>query len=406
MTEIVIACTVLLALVALGDVISCWTKALIPSMAAAMIIYMLLTWVGMPKSFPETSGFAALGDYALLILCAHLGTIVKPSEYVKNWKMIILALVAVICGLIFTVGIGGLIFGFDKMLAGAGACCGGGCVSGLAAINKLDSLGLTSLIVVPTLMICAVDPLGQPIASFFVKKYVLKLNKSEAFELEKESRRRAAAEVRLTKHGVPFGSEDNPSTRITNFIPKKFEEDGFLLFELAAIVLICQVLQNVTGLDATFFAFFIAIIGCATGVLRMNVLDRSHSYGLILTILIGYLCSTMNDVTPSLFISNIAIILALIILSALGLGIGGAVAGKFLGYDVILSAAAGIAIMFQNPGINVIIDEVSRRYSRNEEEEKFINNKIAPPLLIAVNIGFAFGLGITVTLLLPLLAKF
>lgn len=32
MTEIVIACTVLLALIALGDVISCWTKALIPSM--------------------------------------------------------------------------------------------------------------------------------------------------------------------------------------------------------------------------------------------------------------------------------------------------------------------------------------------------------------------------------------
>ena len=406
MTEIVIACTVLLALVALGDVISCWTKALIPSMAAAMIIYMLLTWVGMPKVFPDVSGFAALGDYALLILCVHLGTIVKPSEYVKNWKMILLALFAVLGGLVFTVLIGGCFFGFDKMLAGAGACCGGGCVSGLAAIGKLDSLGLTSLIVVPTLMICAVDPLGQPIASFFVKRYVLKLDKEKAFELEQESSKRISAEERLTKHGVPFGSEDNPSTRITNFIPKKYEEDGVLLFELGAIALICQLLQNVTGIDATFFAFFLAIIGCATGVLRMNVLDRSHSYGLIMTILIGYLCSTMNDVTPSLFFSNLGITLALIALSALGLGLGGAVAGKLLGYDVVLSIAAGIAIMFQNPGINVIIDEVSKRYSQNEEERQFIYDKIAPPLLIAVNIGFAFGLGVTVTVLLPLLAAF
>ena len=39
MTEIVIACTVLIGLVAIGDIISCWTKALIPSMAAAMIGY-------------------------------------------------------------------------------------------------------------------------------------------------------------------------------------------------------------------------------------------------------------------------------------------------------------------------------------------------------------------------------
>lgn len=402
MTEIVIACTVLIGLVAVGDVISSATKALIPSMAAAMILYMLLTWIGMPKVFPDVSGFAALGDYALLLLCAHLGTIVKPSEYVKNWRMIILALAAVLVGLIFTVGIGGLIFGFDKMLAGAGACCGGGCVSGIAAINKLDSLGMTSLIVVPTLMICAVDPLGQPIASFFVKRYVGTIDLSVCQKKTQIN----AEEVRLTKYGVPFGSEDNPSERFTNFIPQKWEDDGFVLFELAAVCLICQFLSNLTGLDATFYAFFLAIIGCATGVLRMNLLDRAHAYGLLMTILIGYLCSTMNDVSPGLFLTNLAIILALIALSALGLGIGGAVAGKLLGYDVLLSAAAGIAIMFQNPGINVIVDEVSKRYSNSEAERKYIFEQIAPPLFIAVNIGFTFGLGITVAVLLPLIQYF
>lgn len=404
MTGIVIACAVLLALVALGDVISVWTKALIPSMAAAMIIYMLLTWVGMPKDFPDMSGFAALGDWALLILCVHLGTIVKPIDYVKNWKMIILAISAVLGGLLLCVGLGGMIFGFDKMLAGAGACCGGGCVSGIAAIGKLEELGLTSIVVVPTLMICAVDPLGQPICSFFVKKYVLRLNEQEAFEREKEARKKLTHEVRLTKDGIPYGSEDNPSPFIRNFIPKKFEEDGVLLFELAAIALICQLLCDLTGVDATFYAFFLGIIGCATGVLRMNVLDRSHSYGMVIAVLIGYLCSTMNDVSPGLFAENVIVVLSLIVLSALGLGLGGAIAGKFLGYDLILSVACGIAIMFQNPGINIIIDEVSNRYGRTEEEVAFIKEKLSAPILIAVNIGFTIGLGITVTVLLPLLA--
>lgn len=399
MTEIVIACTVLLALVALGDVISCWTKALIPSMAAAMIIYMLLTWIGMPKTFPEMSGFAALGDYALLLLCAHLGTIVRPADYIKNWKMMILAIIAVICALGVTVGIGGLIFGFDKMLAGAGACCGGGCVAGIAAIDSLSSMGLTTMIVIPTLMICAVDPLGQPIASFFVKRYVKKLDLSEdVITLE-----RSAEEIKFTKHGVPFCSEDNPSMYITSLIPKKYEDDGSVLFELGIIVLICQLLSDLTSIDATFYSFFIAIIGCATGVLKMNLLDRAHSYGLVITILIGYLCSTMNDVTPELFVENLVIIIALILLSAVGLALGGAIGGKIFGYDIMLSIAAGLAIMFQNPGINVIVDEVSKRYSNSEKERNYIFNKIAPPLFISVNIGFAFGLGITVTMLLPLI---
>ena len=130
-----LAVCVCFGLVAIGEVISYVTKAVIPSMAGALVLYLILIWCGMPQSYPETAGFTTIGDMAFLMLCVGIGTSVAPAEYVKNIKSVLMALVSVVFALVFTVGIGGLVFGFDTMLAGAGACCGGGAISGIAAIK-------------------------------------------------------------------------------------------------------------------------------------------------------------------------------------------------------------------------------------------------------------------------------
>lgn len=223
MTEIMLAVCVCVGLVALGEIISYFTKAVIPSMAGALIIYLILIWVGMPTSYPEAAGFTYLGDFVLLAIVGNLGTSVLPSDYAKNIKSLLIAVGAVVLALVLCIGVGGLIFGFDTMLAGAGACCGGGAVAGIAAINKINALGCIALLAVPTVIICAVDPIGQPIASFILKKYANKLRAQDAYLLEKVANKDKNEEIRLTKHGVPFGSEDNPSNKFTNFIPIKLE---------------------------------------------------------------------------------------------------------------------------------------------------------------------------------------
>ena len=68
MTEIMLAVCVCVGLVALGEIISYFTKAIIPSMAGALIIYLILIWVGMPTSYPEAAGFTYLGDFVLLAI--------------------------------------------------------------------------------------------------------------------------------------------------------------------------------------------------------------------------------------------------------------------------------------------------------------------------------------------------
>jgi len=407
MSSYMLAVCVCFGLVAIGEVISYFTKAVVPSMAGALILYLILIWCGMPQTYPETAGFTTIGDMAFLMLCVGIGTNVAPAEYVKNIKSVLMALVSVVFALAFTVGIGGIFFGFDTMLAGAGACCGGGAISGIAAISKLNSLGLTGLLAVPTIMIVTVDPLGQPIASFVLRKYAKRLNAEDAYLLEKAAKIEDTTPVRLTKAGVPYGSEENPSPFFPAWIPSKLEADGVVLLEMALAVWAGVALESLTTISSFLWAFILGIVGCTIGLFRMNLFDeRSHSAGFLTVLIIGYLFTSMNGITPQSVLSVLPAIVALIILSALGLGLGGYLSGKMLGYDPVLSAAAGIGIMFLFPGITIVSDEISARAARDEEERKFIHGKIAPSMYIMGNTGFLFGLLGTVTILLPLLAKF
>ena len=107
MTEIMLAVCVCVGLVALGEIISYFTKAIIPSMAGALIIYLILIWVGMPTSYPEAAGFTYLGDFVLLAIVGNLGTSVLPSDYAKNIKSLLIAVGAVVLALVLCIGVGG-----------------------------------------------------------------------------------------------------------------------------------------------------------------------------------------------------------------------------------------------------------------------------------------------------------
>lgn len=407
MSSYMLAVCVCFGLVAVGEIISYLTKAVVPSMAGALILYLILIWLGMPQTYPEKAGFTTIGDMAFLMLCVGIGTNVAPAEYVKNIKSVLMALVSVVFALVFTVGIGGIFFGFDTMLAGAGACCGGGAISGIAAIDKLNALGLTKLLAVPTIMIISVDPLGQPIASFVLRKYAKRLNAEDAYLLEKAAKLDDEKPVKLTKDGIPYGSEENPSPFCRAWIPSKLEADGVVLLEMALAVWAGVGLESLTHISSFLWAFLLGILGCTIGLFRMNLFDeRSHSSGFLTVLIIAYLFTSMNGITPHSVLSVLPAVIALIILSALGLGLGGYLSGKMLGYDPVLSAAAGIGIMFLFPGITIVSDEVSARAARDEEERKFIHGKIAPSMYIMGNTGFLFGLLGTVTILLPLLTKF
>ena len=98
-------------------------------------------------------------------------------------------------------------------------------------------------------MIVTVDPLGQPIASFVLRKYAKRLSAEDAYLLEKAAKKENAKPLRLTKAGVPYGSEENPSPWFRAWIPSKLEVDGVVLLGMALAVWAGVALEEFTGIS-------------------------------------------------------------------------------------------------------------------------------------------------------------
>jgi hypothetical protein len=362
---------------------------------------MLLIWGGMPNTLPAISGIETLSMFLLCIFCTHLGASVSPSSYVKNWKTILIALGAIVVASCLTVGVGGLIFGFGPILTGVGAAVGGGAISGILAIQQITDSGFSAaFVVLPVLMIVAVDPLGQPICSAILRKFIKKSVDTDAY-LTTTATLKAEEAPRLTKDGVPYGSDDNPSTFVRNFIPKKMETEAVILAETGGIAVLSMLLESVTGVTAILFALILGILGCTFGFLRTAPLDRGLSSGMALTFIIVYILTGMNDVTPELLLSGLGPMIGIMVLATIGLAVGGGIVGKLLKYNPILSIGCSVAILFIMPGAAIVPDMLVKRLSRNEEEAHYLNEQIRPMMYIMINFALVFTLAITLLIFLP-----
>ena len=75
----VIAIVICFAFVSLGDIVSLKTKAKFPSLAVAIVAYLIAIWCGMPKTYPDVSGLRHWGIYCFLCLLQGLQQV--SSQY-------------------------------------------------------------------------------------------------------------------------------------------------------------------------------------------------------------------------------------------------------------------------------------------------------------------------------------
>lgn len=161
--ETILALTVCLLIIALGDVISIVSRAKIPAMAAMIVLYLLATSLGMPKNYPELSGLAEIGSVMFPFFVAAVTTNILPKDLLEQWKFIIVGCVASGVSLLLTVLVGGLILGIPTAFSGAVVTCGGAFTGGMLVIERLKDLGLPELTALPLLLTMTIDALGQPI---------------------------------------------------------------------------------------------------------------------------------------------------------------------------------------------------------------------------------------------------
>lgn len=373
--EPVIAAVIILALIAVGEIISIFTKARVSMFLVAIIGYLLLIWTGIiPKELIGDSKFieigAVLGTAPIII---HMGTLIPLKVIRSQWKAVAISLLGIIFGTGLILLLITMMYGYKTAVAGAGPLTGG-VIAFLVTAEGLKEVGLASLVVIPALILSFQSLFGMPLSAILLRRYALKYRKAA------DARTYTASTLEVEVENV-ITTEDAKELN-TAWIPKKYQTNLILLFQLFIGGAIAVVLEQFTGIPYSIWALVLGIGGRLIGFYPDRVMERANAFTVGMAGLVFLIIATMNDTTFEMFIGYLPEMFSIIAVGILGIIIGGFIGSKLFKWDPLRGLPVALTATIGFPGDYLICEEVSRSVGRNKEEEEMILNEILTPMLI------------------------
>ncbi len=382
----VIATTFIFALIAFGEWLSIVSKARVPMLLTAMLGFLVLKWTGIfPENILESSQFAALGAILIGPAILHMGTMIPLSLLKSQIKAVAISLGGVLFSGVLILIIVPLVFDYPTAVAGIGPISGG-IIALIITSDKLTEIGMSSLVVIPALIVAFQGLLGMPLAMSFMRKYAKKMQNemdTGTFVAMNPQKEECFPEESTKKRVGPIAS----STTL----------QLFFIFVGAAIGV---GLGTVTPIHYSLYCLAIGVIGLKLGVFPARALEKSNSFTITMIGIIFVVIGTMAGVTPSQVLSNFPSILLIILLGTAGITIGGYLTSRLVKWDPYKGMPVALTALFGFPGDYILCDEVSRSIGRDAKETKIIMDELLAPMLIGgfttVTIASVFIAGILV----------
>ncbi|PAD21209.1 hypothetical protein [Terribacillus saccharophilus] len=367
----------LIAVLGLGELISIWTKARIPMLLAALLLYVGLLWAGIiPNGLMSDSVITAFGSLIVAPFIVHLGTLVPFSLIKGQLKPILIALIGSLTAVALVLAIVPIFFDYETAVAGAGPVVGG-IVAYLVTSEKLTELGLSSLVIIPALVLSIHKLFGIPLASFFLKRHALVVKQ------QVQARLHSGAALEKEEAGE---ERPNKVVKAQNerklLLPEKYQTSLIFILQLYLGSGIAVVLDAVTGVNYTIFCLIIGVIGAYIGFYPAKTMEKANATGIAMIAVIFIVISSMDDVTPAALASYIPEILLICLLGTAGVTIGGLLASKLLGVGKYLGMPVALTALFGFPADYILCEEISREVGETEEEREAIMNEIVTPMLM------------------------
>ncbi|WP_174614524.1 hypothetical protein [Virgibacillus ihumii] len=375
-----IATVIIFALIALGEWISIVSRARVPMLLTAMVGFLVCKWTGIfPADILEKSTFAALGAILVGPAILHMGTLIPLSTLKRQYKAVLVALGGMLVSGILILTIVPLVYDYPTAVAGVGPVSGG-IIALIITSEKLTELGLTSLVVIPALIVAFQGVLGMPLAMNFMRRYAVGLKK----EMDNGTFKATGGQEKK--------ATENSGKRVSP-LKSSMTLKLFFIFVGAAIG---TALGEVTGIHYSIWCLTIGIIGLKLGLFEERSLERANSFTITMIGIIFVVIGTMANVSPQDALENLPSIILILLLGTIGLSIGGYFMSKIVKWHPYKGMPVALTALFGFPGDYILCEEVSRSVAENEEEEKQIFDELLSPMLIG---GFT-----TVTIVSVLIA--
>jgi len=295
-----------------------------------------------------------------------MGTMIPFTLLKSQIKAVLISLGGLLVSSILILSLVTLIFDYPTAVAGVGPISGG-IIALLVTSEKLIEIGLSSLIVVPALIVAFQGVIGMPLALNFMRRYALKLQKD-------------------IDNGtfVPMATDEELNGKSTdethsNPVKASMTLKLFFVFVGAAIGI---ALGEVTPIHYSLWCLAIGIVGLKLRLFEPKVLEKSNSFTLTMIGIIFVVMGTMAGVTPQDALSNLPSVVTILAIGTIGLSIGGYLTSKLVKWHPYKGMPVALTALFGFPGDYILCEEVSRSIGRNKQEEKLIFNELLAPMLI------------------------
>jgi len=371
--SLLMAFSIILVVLAIGDIVSTKTKAFVPSVFVAALLFLLGFWTFFPADIVALAGFQKPIVYlSMYLLITHMGTLLSVRELASQWKTIAIALVGVIGIISLTMTLGVTLFGFKTAIIATPPLTGG-IVAAIVMSEAAAKLGLDNLAILAIITYVMQGFIGYPLTAMMLKKEGTRLitgfRNGEIKHIKSDTTENVSVKKKLF-----------PET------PKAYQTTYIILAKLGitawGAVVFAGFINPVININAFVMCLFFGVIAQELGFVEQRPLNLSGSFGFLITALMAFVFAGLSRATPSM-LAQIALPLAgIIIMGVSGMAVASMVLGTRLGYTKEMSFAVALTALYGFPPNYILTEEASKALAETDEEQKFLMDEMLPKMLV------------------------
>jgi len=253
----------------------------------------------------------------------------------------------------------------------------------MIGMDAMKAIGRPELQVLVVLFLVLQGLIGMPLASNLLKQDVKK-NWDKIVAAKGNGAQTAAV----------------PEKKLLPPLPKKFQNPFVLLAKVVIVGWLATLVAGLTNgvINASVVAIVFGLLAYYIGFLEEDILTKTGTFSFFMLLLIASVMSSMGQATPQPIAPFIGPILVGFVLGTIGVVVMSWLVGKLIGVSAGMAIAIGSTCLYGFPGNYIIVQEIAKSMSSNEEEKKAILDYILPPMIVGgyatVTIGSVIFAGI------------
>ncbi|WP_434594391.1 hypothetical protein [Brevibacterium sp. 1718] len=368
--EAIYAAAIVLAFIALGELVSIWSKARVPSLLVAMLGIFIFAKIGVvPETVIDDSLLLQAYSFLVAPLLFHMGSLIPLRVMLKQWRSVIIAVSGMLVAVLLILAVVAPLFGFETFVAGSGPLAGGIVATSLTTEGLTAHGAASSIIVLPALVLMLQSLPSMPLTNYFLRRYAKKLRDSG--ELQELARAHKEEEEEAAK-----------KKKLVNLPDFLVDNQLFMLFLILVGGSAATLLAVPTHIPSSILALILGILATAVGLSPDKAMERSNSFGIAMAGVIAIVMAPLVTASVQDVINAFVPTITILIVGGAGIVLGGFVATKLLRWKSGLGVSVALTAMYGFPADYLLTNEVARSIARDDDEKEALLNVMLPPMLV------------------------